>query len=378
MSYAMKETKAGPVPALKTKVASEDFSVDLRKSELDDSFQQHYWSLSNMVIHNQDARSGLGPPGNGRAKTSSVKPRAVTLANSSFSADVMGSSGEPLDSGIRETMQACFDHDFSDVRIHTSEGPVESARNLHAKAYTVGRNIVFGRNRYSPHTGEGQQLLAHEMAHVVQQSLPNPSSPGHVHEREATSASQQAASAKPFRIVHASVPGMPQRAEEPAPQKKARLIFVDANIILEGGAAAKAKVEELRKDGAKITVTVTTYRELIDRAPDAAKKARNLQLLKDFGIDINAAETSPRGSMADRVNVYARNIAEPKDDGTGKIRETVNNKKSGLLKPDPILSEPDEGLLFPRDQTPGVKPKKDKCRVVFKSGLLCASKSGLD
>src|SRR6185312_5327166 len=44
-----------------------------------------------------------------------------------------------------------------------------SADAIHARAYTVGRDIVFARGRYAPHTGPGQRLLTHELAHVVQQ-----------------------------------------------------------------------------------------------------------------------------------------------------------------------------------------------------------------
>ena len=46
-----------------------------------------------------------------------------------------------------------------------------SARALDANAYTVGRDIVFGRDRYSPHSPEGRRLLAHELTHVVQQGF---------------------------------------------------------------------------------------------------------------------------------------------------------------------------------------------------------------
>jgi Domain of unknown function (DUF4157) len=61
-------------------------------------------------------------------------------------------------------------HDFSRVRIHTDDKAAESARALSALAYTVGRNIVFGQSRYKPNTRAGAKLMAHELAHVIQQS----------------------------------------------------------------------------------------------------------------------------------------------------------------------------------------------------------------
>ncbi len=59
--------------------------------------------------------------------------------------------------------------DFSPVRVHTGARAAESARAVGALAYTVGRDIVFGDGAYAPHTTDGRRLLAHELAHVLQQ-----------------------------------------------------------------------------------------------------------------------------------------------------------------------------------------------------------------
>ena len=67
-------------------------------------------------------------------------------------------------------MESRFGHDFSQVRVHTDTRAAESARAVNARAYTVGRNVVFGSGQYAPGSGEGQRLLAHELTHVVQQS----------------------------------------------------------------------------------------------------------------------------------------------------------------------------------------------------------------
>jgi len=66
-------------------------------------------------------------------------------------------------------MEPRFGHDFSRVRVHTGVEAVDSARAVNASAYTVGREIVFGGGLQSPETPEGRRLLAHELAHVVQQ-----------------------------------------------------------------------------------------------------------------------------------------------------------------------------------------------------------------
>jgi Domain of unknown function (DUF4157) len=71
-------------------------------------------------------------------------------------------------------MEGHFDHDFSAVRVHTDARAAASALAVNALAYTVGRDVVFGAGEFSPQTSAGEHLLAHELAHVVQQSASAP------------------------------------------------------------------------------------------------------------------------------------------------------------------------------------------------------------
>jgi Domain of unknown function (DUF4157) len=84
--------------------------------------------------------------------------------------EVMLSSGQPLDKATRNFFEPRFGHDFSGVRVHTDLRAAESARAVNALAYTVGHNVVFGDGGYAPSSSEGKRLIAHELAHVVQQS----------------------------------------------------------------------------------------------------------------------------------------------------------------------------------------------------------------
>ncbi len=61
-------------------------------------------------------------------------------------------------------------YDFSQVRVHADSKAADSARAVGALAYTVGRDVVFGAGQYAPQTSEGRRLLAHELAHTVQQT----------------------------------------------------------------------------------------------------------------------------------------------------------------------------------------------------------------
>jgi hypothetical protein len=84
--------------------------------------------------------------------------------------DVLHAPGQPLEHQSRARFESLFGRDFSHVRVHSSEQAAASASAVNALAYTVGRDVVFGRGQYAPRTGTGQRLLAHELAHVVQQS----------------------------------------------------------------------------------------------------------------------------------------------------------------------------------------------------------------
>jgi uncharacterized protein DUF4157 len=83
--------------------------------------------------------------------------------------EVLRSPGKPLDLSIRTFMESRFGHDFSHVRIHDHEMAMKSARELNARAYTVGKSLVFGAGEFAPRTEAGRGLLAHELTHVVQQ-----------------------------------------------------------------------------------------------------------------------------------------------------------------------------------------------------------------
>jgi Domain of unknown function (DUF4157) len=93
--------------------------------------------------------------------------------------EVLRSPGRPLDARTNASMKAHLGHDFSQVRIYPDAKAQESARVVEARAYTVGNRVVFGAGQYAPQTRAGQQLLAHELAHTLQQRA----APTHVPER---------------------------------------------------------------------------------------------------------------------------------------------------------------------------------------------------
>lgn len=122
------------------------------------------------TISNQSAVCGKGQSGYEPLQTKRVQ------ANDGYETtlppivqEAISSSGQPLDPTTRGFMESRFGHDFSQVRVHTNARAAASARGLNALAYTAGPDIVFAEGRYQPSAGEGRRLLAHELAHVIQQ-----------------------------------------------------------------------------------------------------------------------------------------------------------------------------------------------------------------
>lgn len=124
------------------------------------------------LLQRMGASAGSQDPGEERGslvQRTAIDPKPVVGAPPIIP-EVLRSSGQPLDGAVRAFMEPRFKHDFSQVRVHRDTRSAESARAVHALAYTVGRDVVFGDGQYAPATPAGQRLLAHELSHVVQQA----------------------------------------------------------------------------------------------------------------------------------------------------------------------------------------------------------------
>ena len=99
------------------------------------------------------------------------------IAHAGDSTSARSTGGQALPADTREFFERRFGHDFADVRIHADRSADHSAQSVGARAYTAGKDIAFASGDYQPWTRQGRHLLAHELAHVVQQSRTR----GHTH-----------------------------------------------------------------------------------------------------------------------------------------------------------------------------------------------------
>ena len=141
---------------------------------------------------------------------------------------VLSSPGDSLDNDARVQMESRFGHDFSRVRVHTDAPAAESARAVNALAYSVGQQIVFGSNQYAPGSETGKRLLAHELAHTIQQgevgAVPNSltiSNSADSRERDADAAADAAVGqdkvVAPLRNTGNTGPLLARTPDDPSP-----------------------------------------------------------------------------------------------------------------------------------------------------------------
>lgn len=147
--------------------------------------------------------------------------------------DVLRSPGQPLNRQTRAVFEPRFGRDFSQVRVHSDARASESARAVNARAYTVGNNLVFGAREYMPRTIEGRRLIAHELAHAVQQSSTNyvPGAPLQVSRTDST-AEREAEHTESHIAAAPSAPGSslgrPEVQRSPLPGDPTHVGFLES------------------------------------------------------------------------------------------------------------------------------------------------------
>ena len=126
-------------------------------------------------------------------------------------------AGQPLPAAVREKMESAFGGaSFEDVRVHVGQ----QATSIGALAFTLGTDLYFAPGQYNPQTLHGQQLLGHELTHVVQQRagrVRNPFGSGlavvqdHAMEAEADRMGRLAAQAPTAKLAQPKMAGAPQQ-----------------------------------------------------------------------------------------------------------------------------------------------------------------------
>ena len=164
----------------------------------------------------------LQPAAGGPAQTGDALPPIVRSV-------LKSGRGQPLDPATRAFMESRFGYDFGHVRVHTGPQAAESARAVGAMAYTVGHHLVFAPGQHAPGILQGRLLLAHELAHVIQQSRGGPTpalDPTASYERTAVQAAQTVSTGQAVQRVQGATAVGLARQEDPAAMFRLRDLFV--------------------------------------------------------------------------------------------------------------------------------------------------------
>lgn len=227
--------------------------------------------------------------------------------------EVLRSPGRPLDRETRAFFEPRFGYDFSRVKIHSDASAVQSVRQLQARAYVVGNDIVFGAGEFDLRQSAGRTLLAHELTHVVQQDGAKPS---------AIAASIPGA----IRATRTGTPTLarqPKKKEDEAAAIKRRQHTIDHFGALSDAdlrSEYKRRKQYINTAWWKQHFDAKTLDEVVqDRFPDEAPRdwlpdPIGLGLPKDPRLrsedaDVEADRTRQRNEKQEALNSSARRLA---------------------------------------------------------------------
>jgi outer membrane protein OmpA-like peptidoglycan-associated protein len=270
------------------------------------------------------------------------KPAGASFARPapSLVRQLVSSPGAPLSTEARAYFEPRFGFDFSRVRVHADSTAAAAARKMDAAAYTVGQHIAFDSGRYEMNSGRGRRLLAHELAHTVQQSgAPQAGelrmgARGDASEKEADRASSAVLSRGPV-AVHArsplSVQCQPNQPDLPEldPAKGASPLVASAigSMTIDRFETGKSDIPAAHK--AELARTVKTIASLLKQYPGSTirivghtdaigKDADNKtlgqsradavkQALVAMGVPVEAIQTESHGASDPRVKTKMEN-----------------------------------------------------------------------
>jgi len=215
-------------------------------------------------------------------------------------------AGRPLPPAVRADMEKRFGTGFADVRVHDDARSRESADALGANAYTHGNHLVFGSGRLEPGTAVGRRLLAHELAHVVQQrrgGSPPALDPAAHHEHAAESAARAAVDSDSVPVAVSGATGVGIAADWKDWVKSKASEYVP-DEVKEIASEVDETVTEYKQDAeAWVDETVDEYvpQEVQDAASTAAGVADILsgptKLIMSPGSVIDDTVTELRDAM---------------------------------------------------------------------------------
>ena len=242
------------------------------------------------------------------------------------------SRGQRLPGSVSARLSMALGTDISDARIHTDTAAQQAAEAVHAKAFAVGQDVFFAAGKYQPGTSEGDELLLHELTHVVQDAegrIPTVtggdgvqvSSTTDAHEREA-----EAVAAEAVGALHGSGPDLDtavESAQETAESTQSQSVGVAGDAMVSRDVTID-QLESYRNEGAMVKLFTVLGGLREDEA---------IALLVDNKGPVGGP--TPAGpELGGRDN----NRAHPLDEEMTARRDHLSPENPGLSNPDDVYS----------------------------------------
>ncbi|MFG2710626.1 DUF4157 domain-containing protein [Streptomyces goshikiensis] len=287
------------------------------------------------------------PPGLARLMASGAGNRAV---GAYLREEARSAGGQELAPPLRAEMESRLGADLSGVRLHTSTAAAESANALRARAFTVDQDVVFAAGEYRPGDPGGRALIAHELAHTVQQARGGPAPAGTDRtERAAAASAAGARGTAPAPALEGSavgvarVPAGEQTQEQAAPEKADSLGFWGDLLVdeLAGVAVGSGLQQQMLK-----AAVIGFFAELDRQIQDPKSRA---------DIHAGAMDLAKSGNQEKMIAAYyagaAAGLVSPLTDllGIGVLLEQLQafggKLATGVLKGEIDLIDEVTGLI---------------------------------
>jgi hypothetical protein len=258
--------------------------------------------------------------------------------------EVLRSPGQSLDPATRAFMEPRFGHDFSHVRVHTDARAAESSQDIQANAYTLGRDVVFGAGQYRPGTAAGNRLLAHELAHTIQQGHGNStnsvSMSGSVIQRDPTVGAKPKAVPPPVAGGNILYIGMNNYKPEVA---KLNTIYKSTSVKVTTVTVTEEETKTLAGGStydltAKAGIEAFAISLVLDGRDKANTPIRDKRT-KDVEALLSGQDTENRDDLAHVISVYAATDA----DGVDRMSRVVLSGHSYGTK---VYNEDIKGAIY--------------------------------
>lgn len=196
-------------------------SQDLSSSRTPSEFFQPLDEFSTIHLHGDNTTPSI------QMKAASSREGGELDSEHISRIDASKGKGDPLPDRFQSSLEQSFGHNFANVRIHRDDEADNLNQSLNALAFTFGDDVYFRNGMYQPESSSGRHLLAHELAHVVQQGAKNESEPMRVgaasdtYEQEADAAADMVTQGSMYATesTQATSPLVQQQVGEPRIQR---------------------------------------------------------------------------------------------------------------------------------------------------------------